>query len=225
MEKETFSFGKWYDAIMFILIMYVLIELALEVVVPFPSKTLRILSWIDFGICILFLTDWFYFLFKSPKKGRYIRVRIIDLVSSIPFTQILRPLRLLRLIRLTRTLRMIRGLKGVSPFFRIIFKNAIRSALVLYLLLTLIIFAYCSLGLYNFEMGLNDSITGLGDVIWMSFTTLTTVGYGDLYPVTTGGRVMAGILVVTGMGLFGLLTAEIATTLLEYIRRQRQEEE
>ena len=58
----------------------------------------------------------------------------------------------------------------------------------------------------------------------MAFTTLTSVGYGDIYPVTTGGRVMAVILVVTGMGLFSLVTAEFATFILGAIRKGQPEE-
>jgi voltage-gated potassium channel len=81
-----------------------------------------------------------------------------------------------------------------------------------------VIYFYCSLGLYNFEKGNNASISCFGDVLWMAFTTLTSVGYGDIYPVTTGGRILAALLVVTGMGLFCLLTAEIATVFLRWVK-------
>ena len=57
-----------------------------------------------------------------------------------------------------------------------------------------------------------------GDVLWMSFTTITTVGYGDIYPVTTAGRILSSVLVITGMGLFGLVTAEIATLILRLMK-------
>ena len=219
MKNNNYTFGKWYDSMMLILILYVLTEISLEVILPISQKNLLILSWIDFGICVLFLADWIYFFVVAEKKGAYVKSRFIDLISSIPFIQVLRPLRLLRFVRLIRGLRMIRGLKGAIPLFRIIFKNPLRSALSVYLFLTMIIFAYCTVGLYNFEVGINNELDGLDDVIWMGFTTLTTVGYGDLYPITQGGRIMAGILVMTGMGLFGLLTAEIAAVLLEKIQK------
>ena len=222
---DNSSIGKWYDISMFILIFYVLIQLSLEFVVNFSEQTLHIFSGIDLFICIIFLSDWFFFLFKAENKWRYVKTRVLDLISSIPFAQILRPLRLLRFIRLTRSFRMIRGLRGASPLFKLIFKNPARSALSIYLFFTFVIFSYCSLGLYNFEYGVNDAIHNFGDIIWMSFTTLTTVGYGDMYPVTTGGRIMAGVLVITGMGLFGLLISEVATLLLELVKKNGDQEE
>ncbi len=81
-----------------------------------------------------------------------------------------------------------------------------------------VIYFYCSLGLYNFEKGINPNISNFGDVLWMAFTTRTSVGYGDIYPVTASGRILAAILVVTGMGFFSLLTAEIATVFLSWVR-------
>jgi voltage-gated potassium channel len=56
----------------------------------------------------------------------------------------------------------------------------------------------------------------------MSFTTLTTVGYGDIYPVTTAGRLLSAMLVMTGMGLFGLVTAEIATMILRLMNHEKE---
>lgn len=132
--------------------------------------------------------------------------------------QVLRPLRALRIVRLVRVLRLFRGAKGALPILRFLLKNPARSALTIYLAVTMIVYFYCSLGLYNFENGINPAISSFGDVLWMAFTTLTSVGYGDIYPVTGGGRIFAAILVTTGLGLFSLLTAEIATVFLQWIR-------
>ncbi|MBF9018754.1 MULTISPECIES: ion transporter [unclassified Oceanispirochaeta] len=217
-KRSKINFKKWYDFIMLFLIIYVLGQLAIEIIVPFRESTSLILSRIDFTICIIFLTDWFYFLFKSESKKLYIKKNWIGLLASIPFTQILRPLRFFRLFRIAKSFRLLKGLRGASPLFRFLLKNKSRSALSIYLFLTTIIYSYCSLGMYNFEKGINESINGFPDVLWMSFTTLTSVGYGDIYPVTGGGRIMAAILVITGMGLFSLLTAEFATLILSFTK-------
>ena len=216
--NNKLSIRKIYDIIMLSLIIYVLGQLAIEIIVPFQESTSRTLSQIDFSICILFLVDWIFFLIKSGNKKQYIKKNWIGLLASIPFTQILRPLRFFRLFRIAKSFRLLRGLKGVSPIFRFLLKNKSRSALTIYLSLTAIIYSYCSLGLYNFERDLNENINNFGDVLWMSFTTLTSVGYGDIYPVTGGGRIMAAILVVTGMGLFSLLTAEFATLIISFTK-------
>jgi voltage-gated potassium channel len=214
---------KTYDAIMLFLSAYVLGQLAIEVILDLPPAVSQMLYWIDFGICMVFLADWVWFFVKADDKGRYFKTRLIDLISSIPFSQALRPLRVFRMVRLVRTLRIIRGLKGAFPLMRVAFANPSRSAMTIYGSLTLVIYFYCSVGLYNFEKGLNDSIVNFGDVLWMSFTTLTSVGYGDIYPVTSGGRILAAVLVVTGMGLFSLVTAEIATLILRLVRSQGAE--
>lgn len=216
---------RWYDALILFLSIYVLVQLSLEIILTIPDNISLLLSWIDFSICVVFLIDWIVFFILSKNKKTYFKRRIFDLIASIPFTQILRPLRVLRVIRLTRTLRIMRGLKGANPVFRFLLKNPARSALTIYLSFTLLIYFYCSLGLYNFEKGFNASINNFGDVLWMAFTSLTSVGYGDIYPVTSGGRILAVILVTVGMGLFALVTAEIATVILKYVKAQDKVED
>lgn len=209
-----------YDGLMLFLSVYVLLQLAIEVILPLPPPVNRALYWIDFAICMVFLADWMWFFIRSDNRRRYFRRRFIDLISSIPFSQALRPLRVFRVVRLVRTLRIVRGLKGAFPLMRVALANPKRSAMTVYGTLTLIIYFYCSVGLYSFEAGVNDSISSFADVLWMSFTTLTSVGYGDIYPVTAGGRILAAMLVMTGMGLFSLVTAEIATTILALLKNQ-----
>ncbi len=72
--------------------------------------------------------------------------------------------------------------------------------------------------LHRFEYGINKSITNIYDALWMCFTTLSTVGYGDMYPVTAEGRLISVVLVVMGAGFFALLSGEFAAILLKYSR-------
>ena len=108
-----------------------------------------------------------------------------------------------------------RGLKGVLPFMRWALKTKRRSALSGYMACTALVYVYCVIGLLNFEKGENEKVATLPDALWLGFTTLTTIGYGDAYPVTTGGKVMMGILAVVGLGLFSMVTAGIASLLVE----------
>lgn len=214
---------RFYDISMLVLILYVLIQLSLDIIIPFSESTSLIIRRIDFIICVLFLSDWVYFLVKAENKWFYFKTHLFDLISSIPFSQMLRPFRIFRFVRLIRSFRLIRGLRAASPLTKFLFKSKSRSMLSIYLILTLAIYFYCCLGLYNFEFGLNKSISNFSDVMWMSFTTLTSVGYGDIYPVTGGGRIMAAILVITGMGLFSLLTAEFASVIISFTKKETEE--
>jgi voltage-gated potassium channel len=72
-------------------------------------------------------------------------------------------------------------------------------------------------------MSVGSTIGNFGDDLWMSFTTLTSVGYGNIYPVTSGGHILAVVLMVSGMGLFSLVTAEIATLILHLVRSSSEE--
>ena len=219
MQNEEKKWNVW-DTIIFALSIYVLLQLATEVIVIFPSSLLEVFTAIDFVICIIFLADWVYFFIKAEDKKKYFWAHFIDLVSSLPLVSILRPFRIFRIVKFFRSLRLLRGLKGISPILRLILGNPARSALTIYLSLTAVIFLYCSIGLYTFEFGVNKSIRNFGDVLWMSFTTLTTVGYGDLYPITTGGRLLCVVLIITGLGLFSLATGEIAVKILKLLKRE-----
>ena len=78
----------------------------------------------------------------------------------------------------------------------------------------------CSIALYAFENGVNEAITSPADALWWGIVTLTTVGYGDVYPVTLEGRLTAAILMILGISLFGAITA----TITSYIVANRDEE-
>ena len=214
---------KWYDAAMLVLCVYVVIMVALEVVVDWPEHTSLVFEHMDLAICLLFLADWFYFLVKADNKARYAKSHVLDLVASIPFAQALRPFRVLRAVRLVRALRIVRGLKGLFPILRVLTKTRARSALLVYSLCTAIIYFYCALGIYSFEKNTNENIVRFRDALWLSFATLTSVGYGDIYPTTDGGRIMAAVLVVVGLGMFSLVTAEFATFFLSYLKQEQNE--
>lgn len=219
----TPEISRWrtaYDSVILTLSVYVLLQLAVEVITELPEQVTHVLELVDFAICVVFILDWIFFFIVSPDKWGYTKQRIFDLIASIPLVQILRPFRIVRVVRLARVLRFARGAKALRPLLGFVTKNRARSAMAIYLFITLIVYFYCSVGLYNFEKGINDQIHGFGDILWMAFTTLTTVGYGDLYPKTTGGRLMAVALIITGLGLFSLLTAEFATFLLKKVKSE-----
>lgn len=113
-----------------------------------------------------------------------------------------------------RVFRFIRGFRGITSLISIFQKKPMATALATYSIYTGIIFTYCSLAFNKYELLLNEKVHGLGDAVWMAFTTLTTIGYGDIYPISTEGRFIAAVLVLTGAGFFALLSGELATLLI-----------
>lgn len=212
-------FFKIWDNTIIILSFYTVTEFFIELVTKIPLKILDTFEVADFCICVLFFADWIYYFAVAKNKKTYFTHHLLDLISSIPFVQILKPLRAVRAVRILRLLRLVRGIKGAERFVDIFAKNKARSAMSIYIVITTMIYFYGTLGIYNFEEGINKNIHDFGDAMWMAFTTLTTVGYGDCYPVTAGGRLLCAILVLTGMGLFSLFTAEFAAFILKEIKK------
>ncbi|MBW6514278.1 MAG: ion transporter [Candidatus Syntrophosphaera sp.] len=214
--KDKQSLYKYF---IFFLSLYVLIELSLEFILEFPPKLLQIVTVIDFFICLIFLGDWLYFFIKAEKKGRYFLYHIFDLVSAIPFIPSLRFLRVFRIFR------FLRGFRGIVGLFKAFQKKPMESALAFYMICLLIIFGYCSLAYNRYEVGVNPGLHSFGDAIWLAFTTLTTIGYGDVHPVTSDGRIVSAILVITGTGFFALLSGEFATLLIKATKKKEPEKD
>lgn len=200
--------SKKLNLIIFVLSIYVLIEMSLEFVLHFSEGISRILSYIDLAICLLFLGEYFYNTMKAPQKLSYALTHIFDLISAVPY------LPRLRFLRVLRVFRFIRGFRGIKMFYKYFQKNPLGTALATYSVYTGLIFIYCSLAFNKYESIVNERVLSFGDSLWLSFTTLTTIGYGDIHPVTTEGRLIAAVLVLTGAGFFALLSGELATILI-----------
>jgi len=151
----------YWEIIILILSIYVFIELAIEVIYPFDQQTQTILDYIDFGICVIFLYDFFHFLFTSEDKRKYLKKRWIDFISSIPFIgvfRILRIARIFRAIRILRVFKILKGLKSFAPIINWISENKLGNILVTYVFILVLIMIYCSIAFYNFEKNINENI-------------------------------------------------------------------
>ena len=220
LDKKSRQFS--WEYFMLMLSLYVLIELTIEIIYPISEPTLRLLEKIDFIICIIFQIDFFYFLYHSDNKKKYLKTRWIDFVSSIPFIGLLRCFRLakvIRVVRLLRVFRILRASKAILYIIRWLSNNKMISVFVSYILILTIILFFSSLAMYSIEKDINDNINEFFDAFWWSFITVTSVGYGDIYPVTKLGKVIAMVLTLSGMGLFSLITAELSAKFICQIRK------
>lgn len=133
----------------------------------------------------------------------------IDLISSIPNIDILRYGRTFRLIRILRILRAFRSTKHIVNH---VFKNRAKGVLTTVSILAVILIIFSSISILQFEtLDETSNIKTAEDAIWWSYCTITTVGYGDRFPVTTGGRIVGILLMTAGVGLFGTFTAFISS--------------
>jgi len=196
------------DIVIVILSVYVLIALLIDTFFQLPSEISKLLTIIDNLICIVFLYDFIYRFIKAPYKWEFMKWGWIDLIYSIPLFECFRYGRLIRLFRLLRTLRAFRSVKYITTH---IFKTKTKGAFSTVCLIAVLMLIFGSIAILQVEKVAQANIKTAEDAIWWAFVTITTVGYGDKFPVTTEGRIIAAFLMVTGIGLFGTFTGYIAS--------------
>jgi voltage-gated potassium channel len=175
-----------------------------------PLLTDELLHRIDLVLIGFLLVEYAVRLWRAKEKGPFILRNWFDLIAMIPFDHyfyLARFMRIIRLIRILRASPLMWGVLQSKPMRRVF---AIASLIML----------WSSTGIFLLESGVNKNITHFGDALWWSIVTTTTVGYGDISPVTAGGRIMAAILMLTGIGLLGALTANFAAHWTEYFEQK-----
>lgn len=204
-EKEKLGF---LNILILVLSVYVLIALMVDTFFRLPSEISNMLSLIDNIICGVFLYDFAFRFYKAESKLRFMKWGWIDLISSIPTFDFMRVGRALRLIRLLRILRAFRSTKNLVTH---IFKKRTEGALTAAAVIAVLMIIFSSIAILQVEDDPSSNIKTAEDAIWWAYVTITTVGYGDKFPVTTEGRIIAALLMTVGVGLFGTFTAYLAS--------------
>ena len=173
----------------------------------------------DNAICVIFLIDFFLNLRGAAKKSDYFigQRGWLDLLGSMPSFGILRITALLRLARLSRLARITRLMRGgqKKALVKDVLENRSRYAAFITILLALLVLTISGALVLQFESKSPDAnITTGGDALWYSIVTITTVGYGDFYPVTAAGRVMGMFIMFAGVGIIGALASILASVLV-----------
>jgi len=168
---------------------------------------------------VVFLIDFLYRFATAPHRGHYFWREFgwADLLSAIPLTQ----LNILRVFRLQRIVWLFRRL-GARRILRMIVQDRANSALMLLLLAAVLVMQFGSLTVLWAETAdPRANITTAADALWYTLVTISTVGYGDLYPVTAAGRIVGTFIILVGVGIFGTFTGYLANFFLAPRRRAR----
>ena len=206
-----------FQLIIVVLSVYVLISLIASTFFELNSEVKTVLDYLDNTICFIFLADFFIRFFKSENKLHFMKWGWIDLISSIPTVDFFRVGRLFRLIRLFRILRAFRSTKVLITY---VFKNKTKGAFTTVIIIAILMVIFSSIAILQVEDAENSNIKTAEDAIWWSYTTITTVGYGDKFPVTTEGRIITMFLMTVGVGLFGTFTGFLASWFVEEHKKQ-----
>jgi voltage-gated potassium channel len=209
-----------YDLVIGILAIFSLIILAILIFVPLSSSTEETLDSLENLLCIVFLFDFFRSLFRAQNKWRYFLIGggWLDLLGSLPFNRFA----VFRVARLFRIVRGMRTLKG-NDYRKMLTDRLAENTLLFTLVIALVlIFIISGIVLYAEQGVPNANIKTYHEAVWWAFVTITTVGYGDYYPVTTLGQSMALLLMFFGLGIIGVLSSYLASTFISRQSRRRE---
>src|SRR3954467_3511295 len=186
---------------------------------PIDPETRVLVNFYDNMICVVFLIDFTMNLLGSKPKQAYFVSRRgwLDLLGSIPsfgVFQLTALFRLARLSRLARITRIMRGQAGKDLVIDVL-KNRSQYATFITILLAGMVLSIASILVLNEESRSPDAnIKSGGDALWWAIVTITTVGYGDFFPVTGLGRITAFFVMVAGIGIIGALASILASVLV-----------
>jgi voltage-gated potassium channel len=217
-QAEPRNTGNAYN--LFILVLTLLsLGVMVALLMPLSEPTRVLLMFYDNFICVIFLIDFFLTLKAEPRKSDYfIKKRgWLDLLGSIPSLGFLKYSGLFRLARLSRFARIVRLLRGENrkQLARDILVHRNSYAGFITIALTLLVLVIASVFVLQFESQSPDaSIKSGWDALWYAIVTITTVGYGDYYPVTMGGRITAMFIMFAGVGIIGALASILASLLV-----------
>lgn len=201
-----------FQIVVLLLSIVVLGALFIDTAFKLPGQISRILEWVDTSVCFLLLLDFGIRFHKARSKLAFMKWGWIDLLASIPNLPMLRVGRLVRVLRIIRLLRAIRASQRLS---NILLHNKIQGGVASVFVTFSLLIMFSSIGILICEQPNPDSkIKTAEDAIWWSVATLTTVGYGDMYPITTEGRCLAMLLMIAGVGMFGVVSGIVASSLM-----------
>jgi len=219
-EADT-PMGKWFDIILFIIIIISIILVMLESVKTIDDKYHNYLFTAEWVITIFFTIEYIARIISIKKPTKYIFsfYGIVDLLSTIPLylsfffagSQVFLAVRALRLLRVFRILKLVRFMGEASQL-----KEAIKSSrakIAVFIYTVLILSVIMGTIMYLIE-GEEAGFTSIPRSIYWTIVTLTTVGYGDIAPVTPVGQIIATIIMILGYGIIavptGIVTVEFA---------------
>lgn len=201
-----------YEAAMALLALFAVIAAVVDLFGKIPQEYYSCYLTADAIILLIFAVDYVCRFYSAEDKKQFFSQNVFDLIALIPLTPLLRALRFIRLFRMAKLLRLIR----VAVFFRRFHQKAssfLRSNNFIYILYaTLASILIGSVVMYILPQ--ETAIRTYADALWWAFVTATTVGYGDISPVTLTGRLTAALLMIIGIGFISMLTGTIATFFL-----------
>jgi voltage-gated potassium channel len=198
-----------WDWLVLVVAVVSLLLVLLETFLHVPPAMLSVLRTVDTLSCLVFLADVFVRWRREKYAASYWRWAWIDVLASIPFEPAFRSLQAIRIYRFIRLVRILKKLNTLTS------GTSLNEKLLALPGVALVMVLFSTMLMVEVERSApNATIKSGGDALWWALTTVTTVGYGDTYPVTTEGRIIAAVLMLIGIALFGSMSAIVTSKLI-----------
>ena len=225
-DSDTLS-GKLFDIFIQLLIILSLVAFSIETLPNLSSETREVLRIFEIVSIAIFTMEYLLRLGVSDSKLKFVFsfYGLIDLLAILPFylsTGIdLRSIRVFRLLRLFRIFKALRYSNAIRRF-RLAF-GAIKEELVVFIVATGLVLYVSAVGIYYFENEVQpEQFSSVFDCLWWAVATLTTVGYGDVFPITVGGKIFTFVMLIMGLGIVAVPTGLIASSLTKVISDEKE---
>lgn len=226
LEDNSTPSGRNFDYFIQTLIFLSLFAFAMETLPGLSTGTQALLVAFETFCVAVFTLEYLLRIYVAKNRLRYIFsfYGLVDLLAILPFyltaTMDLRALRSFRILRLFRAFKLIRYNRALKRFH--IAARLVKEEIVLFFIIALIMVYLTSAGIYYFENEAQpESFASIFHSFWWAIVTLTTVGYGDVYPVTVGGKIFTFFVLIIGVGIVTIPAGLVASAL----SRARQIEE
>ena len=223
-ESQDTKSGLIFDIFIQILIILSLISFSIETL---PNLSKESIEWLNLFESIsigIFSIEYLLRVYVSDRKLTYIFsfYGLVDIIAILPYFILsgidLRSIRIFRLLRVFRILKLFRFNDSIITMKKA-FLN-IKNELLLFTFLTIIVLYVASVGIYFFEKDAQpEQFQSIFHCMWWAISTLTTVGYGDIYPITTGGKIFTSIITLIGIGIVAIPTGLLASSLTSITKK------
>ncbi len=227
-ERNDTAAGRSFDLFVQALIILSIITFSIETLPDLGQVPKDIFGVVETVIVVIFTLEYLLRLYVADSKFNYIFsfYGIIDLAAIVPFymsTGIdLRSLRIFRMLRLFRLMKLLRYNRAIRRFARAFL--IAREEIILFGVVTAMLLYLSAVGIYYFENEAQpESFKSIFHSLWWAISTLTTVGYGDIYPITVGGRIFTFVILMVGLGIVAVPAGLLASALSK-ARMEDQEE-
>lgn len=224
-EFNDNKLSRWFAFFIQALILLSLITFSVETLPNLKPETRYLLRAIEIFCVVVFTVEYILRIYVADSKPRFIFsfFGIIDLLAILPFYLSfgvdLKSLRALRFLRLFRVLKLVRYNRAMNHFVRAM-SNA-KEQIILFIFITVLLIYFAAVGIYYFENEAQpEHFSSIFDSLWWAIVTLTTVGYGDVYPITVGGKVFTFIILMIGLGIVAVPTGIISSALTQSVDKK-----